>query len=617
MRSRLGILVLLVSTALSLVPQAADAACSSGADVAALQASLTGHLHCARQRLERGAAFPCSPPAAPACAADGPAAMVNLLLGDGAPAGPTGSEARAQRRCQRALLGAAKRYVGKRVRELTRGVRQARRAGVFASVAKLCDRIPAVAVQGATLPSLGEPCAGAVALGAGPLDGARVARCSRAALERLTASMTTGAVPPNVVVVLTDDQNVASLPWMERVSSLRRRAVDFSNAFVTSPVCAPSRASLFSGRYAHRHGVVSNFFAATTFDASSTLATGLADAGYSTALVGKYMNYAGALESVPPGWDEWQALILEEGGYNGYDDYAIDENGTLVELGAAPRDYSTDLLARRSVDFMRGHADRPFLLVFAPFAPHIPAIPAARHDGYLRNIQPWRPPHWHQPDVSRKPAWVQFMKAVMTPEATATADATRSAQLETLLAVDEAFGRIEDTLEGLGLTDNTLLIFTSDNGYHWGEHWWDTKFTGYEESIRVPLVMSYPVFAPEPATRTELVLNIDLAPTIADLTATSAPAAVDGQSVASLLTAPGAVRQDFLIQAWGAIIVRPFEGVRDVRFKYIKTDAAGGITEELYDLDTDPFELVNLATEPPWAATLDQLRQRLVALRDG
>ncbi len=616
MRFRLGF-PFLPALLLIAATSGADAACTSGAEVAALKASLAEHLQCARLRLEHGTAVPCAPAAPPACAGSGLAAMVDLLLGDAPPAAPVGPGALAQLRCQRAVLGAAKRYAGKRVTELVRGGRQARRAKVFASVRKACDRVTVVDVQGAPLPALGDPCRASTSGATGPLDGGRIARCSRAGLERLLVEMTVGTVPPNVVLVMTDDQNVASLPWMTRVSSLRRRALDFKNAFVTTPVCAPSRASLFTGRYAHRHGVVSNFLAAPSFDASSTFATSANDAGYQTALLGKYMNYAGSLTAVPPGWDEWQALVLEEGGYDGYVNYALDVNGVEVPSGTSPRDYSTDLLAARSVAFLRSNAARPFVLVFTPYAPHLPAIPPARHDGYLQFIQPWRPPNWHEPDVSQKPNWVKFMKASTTPEDSAAVDAERTAQLETLLAVDDAFGRIEDTLETLGLTDNTLLVFTSDHGYHWGEHWWGSKFTAYEESIRVPLVMSYPVLAPEPAERSELVLNIDLAPTIAELVGGAAPAGADGVSLVPLLAAPGVVRQDFFIQGFGALIALPFEGVRDARFKYVNTPAPSGVTEELYDLAADPHELSNLAAEPAFAATLQQLRERLIVLRDG
>lgn len=617
MRSPLGLLALSVLLIPSALPEAARAACSTAAEASALHVSVSAHLGCARKRLDYGSGVPCEAPAPPSCAGNGLAAMNDLLLGGGAPAAPAGPHARDQLRCQRAILGAAKRYAGKRVHELVRGERQARRAKVFAAVRAVCDRVTVVETQGVSLPSLGAPCASATASGPSPLDGGRVARCSRASLERLLAEMTVGAVPPNVVLVMTDDQNVASLPWMERVGSLRRRAVDFRNAFVPTPVCAPSRASFLTGRYAHRHGLVSNFLAAVNFDASSTFATRAKGAGYTTALIGKYMNYAGLLEAVPPGWDEWQALLLEEGGYNGYDRYAIDHNGVHVPGGTSPRDYSTDLLAARSLAFVQANARRKFLLVFSPYAPHIPAIPAQRHAGYLQFILPWRPPNWRELVVTGKPTWVNFMKAGTDRADTAGVDALRSNQLESLLAVDEAFGRIEDTLERLGLTDNTLLIFTSDNGQHWGEHWWESKFAAYEESIRVPLVMSYPVLAPEPATRSELVLNLDVAPTIAEVVGAPAPEGADGRSLARLLSVPGPVREDFYLQGFGGIIVMPFEAVRGERFKFVKTAAPGGVTEELYDLASDPFELVNLAAQPAWAATVEQLRQRMIALRDG
>lgn len=608
-------LVVLLLTAIG--PQVADAACTTPSEMLELEASLRGHLHCARLELDGGSALPCDGPLAPSCAGSGVDSLVSLVTGSGAPPGRVGSYARGQLRCQRAILGATGRYLGRRGRELARGVRQARRASAFAVVRQRCDAIPVLDLQTTFLPTLGAPCAMATAPEAGPIDGARVARCVRAAIERLGTEMTTGVLRPNVVLVMTDDQNLASAASMERVDRLRARAVDFQNAFATTPVCAPSRASLLTGRYAHHHGVISNFLAAQTFDASSTLATWLSDAGYATALVGKYMNYAVNLEAVPPGWDEWQALIGEESGGNGYTDYRIDENGVLVQHGPSPADYSTDLLVGRSLNFMRDNAGRPFFLLFTPFAPHLPAIPAQRHEGSLSNIEPWRPPNWHEPDVSAKPTWVKFMKNYVTPAFTTAVDATRIAQLETLLAVDEAVGRIEDTLETLGLTDNTVLIFTSDHGYHWGEHWWDSKFTPYEESLRVPLVVSYPVLAPEPATRDELVLNIDLAPTIAALAGAAVPAGRDGQSLAALLSEPGTSRADFLIKNWGGVIVSPFEGVRGERFKYIKTLVTGGVTEELYDLSVDPHELSNLASDPGYAATLDALRQRLVELRDG
>lgn len=601
--------------AILFLPGVADAACTTPTELSALASSLRSRLSCARLRLENGAALPCGVTPVPACAADGVDQLAAVLIGAGPPASRPGTAVRRQVRCQRAVLGAAARYAARRIPERASGVRRARRASVFASVESACSGFAPAVEQGVALPSLGAPCTAAVTPAVGVIDGRRVARCTRATTERLVAAMTQ-PVAPNVVLVMTDDQNYASVPWMARVTAWRQRAVDFSRAFVTTPMCAPSRASLLSGQYAQHHGVVSNFQAASNFVADSTLATWLQDAGYVTGLFGKYMNYEQGLTAVPPGWDEWQALIGEDGGGNGYTDYRIDENGVRVQHGGTAREYSTTLLAARALNFMEANAERPFLVVYTPFAPHGPAIPADRHAGALRYIAPWRPPNWHDPVVSTKPSWVSLMRSVTTPEATLATDDFRIAQLETLLSVDEAFGKLEDALEEMGLTDNTVLIFTSDHGYHWGEHWWDSKFTAYDESLRVPLALSYPVLAPEPARRDQIVLNIDLAPTIATLAGGTVPDGIDGRSFVHLLAGPGETRPDFLIRNWGAIIVPPWEGVRGERYKYISSDVTGGVDEELYDLETDPYELTNLAVVPQHAALLDQMRQRLEELRD-
>jgi arylsulfatase A-like enzyme len=225
------------------------------------------------------------------------------------------------------------------------------------------------------------------------------------------------------------------------------------------------------------------------------------------------------------------------------------------------------------------------------------------------------PGNWHEADVATKPAWVKFMKVTWTAADTARDDAERVAQLESLQAVDEAFGRLEDELERAGLLDNTVVVFTSDHGYYWGEHWWNTKFSEYEESLRVPLFVGYPVRAPEPAVRDEMVANVDLAPTLAALAGVAVPPGRDGADVSHLLDGPGLSRDDLLIRNFDGFIVPPWVGVRDQRFKYVTLAAPGGVLEELYDLQSDPMELVNLASSPAHAGELDRLRQRLVELQ--
>ncbi|MBY0278859.1 sulfatase [Candidatus Binatia bacterium] len=603
---------LLVGLALLVGPHAARAACKTASELGALSESLRAGFSCARVRLTRGTTIPCTIPAPPVCAGAGVDAALALVTGEGPTANPPGSSARAQVRCQGALITASSRYARRRIGELGRGARSARGAGAFASVQSACHGVVPVVEQGVLVPSLGTPCSAAPTLPGGRIDGLRTARCARAALEGTLGAMTT-PLPPNVVVVMTDDQNVASAALMTRVQRFRGLAVEFGNALVSDPVCAPSRATLLTGQYAHRHGVVSNYLAAPSFDASSTLATWLHDAGYVTALIGKYLNYEHLLAGVPPGWDEWQALSLDEGG-DGYDDYGLDENGVRVRRGGSPREYSTDLLAARALAFVDDNASRPFFLLFTPYAPHIPAIPARRHAGSFAFLPPWRPANWHEPDVSTKPTWVQFVKAIWKPASTVADDAVRIAQVESLQAVDEAFGRLEDELERAGLLDNTVLVFTSDHGYHWGEHWWNSKFTQYEESLRVPLIVGYPVLAPQGGVRDEMVANIDLAPTLAALAGVTPPPDRDGLDLSPLLTGPGPSRDDLLIGDIGAIIVSPWSGVREGRFKYVAV-TAGAIHEELYDLDADPLELDNLAFSPAHAAELQRLRDRLAELQ--
>lgn len=615
MRYPHGLAVWCLATAAVVVwPQSAAAGCTTTGELAQLADGLRTELRCSRLRFDNGAAVPCNVTPPPACAGGGAASVVELVSGAGAPAERAGRTARKQLRCQRALLSAATRYAKRRLTELGRGIRPTRSAGAFGAVQRACDGVEVLAVQGIALPTVGDACATSVGEPGATVDGAQVARCVRGTLEGLLGDLVAGRLAPNVVVVLTDDQNLASAASMDRVRAFGERAVRFTNAFATTPLCAPSRASLLTGLQADRHGITGNFLAAPTFDASSTVATWFDDAGYTTALFGKYMNFAHALTAVPPGWDEWQVLIGEDGGGNGYTDYRIDENGVLVSHGGPPREYSTDLLAGRVVSFLRKHVHEPLFVVFSPFAPHTPAIPARRHEGTLSQIAPWRPPNWREADISGKPSWVQFMKATWTPNVTLETDRFRIAQLESLRAVDEAFGRIESLLETLGIADNTVLVFTSDHGIHWGEHWWSSKFTAYEESIRVPLAIRYPVLQPQPLVRDELVLNIDLAPTLADLAGVTIPPDRDGTSAAALVRGEDvAWREDFAMRNWSPFIVPEWRGVRGERVKYVRLGSTT-FAEELYDLENDPHELVNLVFDPAHASLLDQMRQRLVEL---
>jgi arylsulfatase A-like enzyme len=455
------------------------------------------------------------------------------------------------------------------------------------------------------------------------VDGAAIARCVRPALEAIATDVAPSPLRPNLLVIMTDDQRWDTLQYMPHVESdLVNRGIEFRQSFVTTSLCCPSRSSFYSGEYAHHTGVLGNGppnGGATRFDASSALPVWLSNVGYRTALLGKYMNSNFRLApAVPPGWDVWQTFVQDGGSDNSpavYYDYTLNENGTLVNYGESESDYSTDLLRRRSLAFIRDSVNGPFFLVFAPFAPHDPAVPATRHRGRFAGLPPWRPPNWAEKDVSGKPDWVKFMAAITTAEGLQGTDTLRIDMLESLLAVDEAVDAIDSTLEDLGLSDDTVVIFTSDNGFHWREHWWMFKQASYEESIRVPLVLRYPALAPLPSKRDELVLNIDLAPTLAELGGASLPPSIDGASLIDLLAGSVVWRQDFLEENWGGVIISPNFSVRNDRWVYIDTWASHGITEELYDLANDPYELDNLAIDGQHGDLVAQMSARLAELQ--
>ena len=390
--------------------------------------------------------------------------------------------------------------------------------------------------------------------------------------------------------------------------------VTFSNAFVSNPLCCPSRATILTGRYSHGTGVYSNAGPHGGFDAfvdDSTIATWLQAGGYRTALVGKYLNkYASTY--IPPGWDDWVAFT----GDVDYFDYSLNENGVIVNRGDQTSDYSTDVLAAEATSFIRS-TNGPLFLLFAPFAPHFrkgnrfETTPAPRHAGAFAGIEPWRPPSYGEPDVSDKPSWVKRLPPFTTDTET-RGDAFRQSQLESLLAVDESVGEIVDALRETGRLGNTMIVFTSDNGYTWGEHRWFSKVAPYEESIRVPLVIRYD---PLTSRRTDghLAVNVDLAPTFARIAGVQSPGSQGRSLVRHLASQGGPWRRDFLLEQYRGGGVPTYCGVRSSRYAYVQYQLG---TEELYDLVADPYQLDNRARQPAVRSTVVRFRTRAQSLCD-
>lgn len=588
----------------------AAARCQDPGDLASSAGGVRQDLSC-RLEVLLGDESACAAPNVPPCAATLPARAAQILLGD--EGGPVSGWTTASLRCQRQVVLSGMRFLRSRLGERSRGQR---RAGVSRSLRRRIERgcrdaVVAQNASGDTLPRVGGVCADVVGAAGDFVDAAALARCVRAALEGVVDDIAPTPLRPNILLVLTDDQRFDTLDGMPVTSALRDEGLSFPNAFVTNPVCTPSRASVLTGRYSKNNGVLHNGHFAS-LDDSDTIARRLDDAGYTTGLFGKYVNNSESLGPTPPrGWDEWKSFLNVSGGE--FYGFHLNDNGVFRQYGK--NQYSTDWLAREAARFVRRNADRPFFLAFTPFAPHGPATPARRHRDALRDVPLHRPPSWFG-DVTGKPTWVRFMKSITSPDKRFVMDQFREDQLRTLLSVDEAVARLLEALERRGLADNTVVVFTSDHGYPWGEHWLTNKFNPYEESIRVPYVLRYPRRYPRPQVREEMVLNIDLAPTFLDFAGLDVPPDLDGASLATLLESTGEDwREEFLIETAGAFIEQPSESVRTASFKYIDTLVSAGVTEELYDLAADPYETTNVATETAYADVLADMRARLDALR--
>lgn len=429
---------------------------------------------------------------------------------------------------------------------------------------------------------------------------------------------------PNIVLILSDDEDVEiHARAMRRTRALiAERGTVFENAFVTFPLCCPSRASILRGQYPHNTGVLGNRAPNGGFEAfrrlgrdRSTIGTWLQAAGYRTAFYGKYLNGYGKNDPPPPGWDEWH--VAGNSGYGNFD-YVLNENGTPVAYGHAPEDYLTDLIARKASAHLRRWADegRPFLLHVAPFNPHRPFVPAPRHAGMFGDAALPRPPSFNEADVSDKPP-AQTFPALRTRDIEEITAQYRL-RLEALQSIDELVETLVDALDRAGVLDSTYLIYTSDNGFHLGEHRMRAgKDSAYEEDIRVPLAVRGPGVRAG-RIRSEMVLNIDLAPTIAALAGVEAPHFVDGRSLLPLLEGETPRwRSAFLVRRIGfesdLRVERQADAIAIRTARHTLVGYENG-DRELYDNLADPYQLDNIVTRAD-RRFLERLGTRLTRLK--
>lgn len=457
-----------------------------------------------------------------------------------------------------------------------------------------------------------------------------LAACSRSEPETETQPERGRAAPgaPNIVVVMTDDQALDTMRAMPRTRRLLGDAgVTFEAAVASFPLCCPSRATFLSGRYAHNHGVLDNSApkgGIGRLDQQETLPVWLRRAGYRTGFVGKYLNgYGkeehGGPEYVPPGWDEWYGLPSRT--KTRPFDYDVNVNGKLQHFGDAEEDYKTDVLARFGRDFVRRAArqEEPFFLWVATPAPHhgkVPPgsdrnpLPAARHHGAFEGVRAPRGPAFDEADVSDKPANVRSEKR-LRGERLRKIDATYVSQLESLLAVDELVAGLVRELRRAGELENTIVVFTSDNGYLRGQHRIDSgKSRPYDESILVPLLVRGPGF-PEGVKTKDPVVNTDFAATFLAAAKARPNEPVDGVPLTRALRPAGADRA-VLIEVFERKADQ-FQGLRTARYTYVERD---GDRDELYDLRRDPAQLRNVIDDPRYARVRAELAKRLARMRD-
>jgi len=433
---------------------------------------------------------------------------------------------------------------------------------------------------------------------------------------------------PNFVFVLTDDLSWNLVSHMPHVLALEKAGTTMSRYYVVDSLCCPSRSAIFTGEYPHDDGVFTNAGADGGYyafnqhgDQRKSFAVALHDAGYRTAMMGKYLNQYAPADPVPPGWDEWDVAG------NGYPefDYTLNQDGRQVHYGSSAQDYLTDVLAAKARSFIDSSAasGRPFMLEVATFAPHAPYTPAPRYVHAAQDlVYPKTPAYDRLP--ADPPPWLAG-HAPLTAAEQAAMTASFRLRVEADLSVDDMIGELEAELRAKGLAHDTYFVFSSDNGYHMGEYTlYSGKQTAFDTDIHVPLIVAGPG-VPAGRVASQLASNIDLAPTFETLAGLPVPADVDGHSLAGLWHGqdPADWRQAVLIEHHGPDFSpsdpdrqtqRPgdppsYEAVRTATALYVRY--AGG-AQEYYDTVTDPYELDNLAGKGVPAA----LRRALSALEN-
>jgi N-acetylglucosamine-6-sulfatase len=422
----------------------------------------------------------------------------------------------------------------------------------------------------------------------------------------------------NIIFILIDDMRFDSMSCMghpflktPNLDRMVRDGVLFENAFVTTSLCSPSRASILTGQYAHKHGVLDN--ATLLRPGTRTFPLELQKAGYDTAFIGKW-HMGGSTDKPRPGFDRWVSFR----GQGTYTNPTFNVDGKQV-----PREgYVTDLITDYSVKWLKNRTANPFFLYMSHKAVHAMFVPAPRHKDAFAGMKP--PPH--PPSMADtpenyqgKPRWVRRQRHSWHGVDYMYHDETDFDRFiidynRTMLGVDDSVGSLLQTLDQLGILNSTLIIFMSDNGFLHGEHGLIDKRCMYEESIKVPMIVHCPEIVPPGRRSRRVVLNIDVAPTILDAAGLPSPEGVQGASFLPLARGEEVPWRNAMLYEY--FWERPFVqtptvlGVRTERYKYCWYHGVFDLNE-LYDLKDDPHEMRNLIDDPRYFEVRRQMERKL------
>lgn len=449
---------------------------------------------------------------------------------------------------------------------------------------------------------------------------------------------------PNFLVILIDDLRYDEFgagghPYMKtpHIDRIAQEGALFERAFHTTPICSPNRASILSGQYASRHGIIDNVARDLASHRLPNYHLELQKLGYETAHIGKW--HMGNDGKPRPGYDFWVAYD----GHGRLYDPKLNENGKYVQH----KGYVTDIMNGMAVDFIRKKHNKPWSLFFAHKAVHPDAEQAAdgtftmdgyraaeRHKDLYRGCVFPKKPNMLSPAevIKHKPAWAEAFELRKSKQSKMLMDAIHSGKQEEIrlracmmAAVDEGVGMIFDALEQSGELDNTFIVFLGDNGYFFGEHGLgpDRRFP-YEEGIRSPFVVRYPKRIKAGLHVKDLVICQDIAPTLIELAGGRPGPQIQGASFLPLLAGSrrkSGWRKSLLVEYWAEnampwLVGMTYKAVRTDRYKYIHwvNRSRNGELDELYDLERDPYEINNVIRRPAYRAVREKMQRNLRSL---